>query len=96
MYCASTDVIQVHHTRMANGFVIRANGKRLVFSGDTKPCDLLVEEGKDADLLIHEATFEDGHEVILNFLLVGGVLLHFPHFLFRTFYEVSLDPISML
>ncbi|WKY04767.1 hypothetical protein Q1695_005631 [Nippostrongylus brasiliensis] len=54
--------VQVHHTRMANGFIFGVNGKRLVFSGDTKPCDLLVEEGQNADLLIHEATFEDGHE----------------------------------
>lgn len=48
---------------MANGFVFGIGGKRVVFSGDTKPCDLLVEEGENADLLIHEATFEDGHEV---------------------------------
>ncbi|KAK6061331.1 metallo-beta-lactamase domain protein [Cooperia oncophora] len=54
--------VQVHHTRMANGFIFGVNGKRVVFSGDTKPCDLLVEEGQNADLLIHEATFEDGHE----------------------------------
>ncbi|CCD68706.1 Zinc phosphodiesterase ELAC protein 2 homolog [Caenorhabditis elegans] len=54
--------VQVHHTRMANGFVMRVAGKRIVFSGDTKPCDLLVEEGKDADVLVHESTFEDGHE----------------------------------
>lgn len=47
---------------MANGFIFGVNGKRVVFSGDTKPCDLLVEEGQDADLLVHEATFEDGHE----------------------------------
>ncbi|KAJ1367478.1 Ribonuclease Z [Parelaphostrongylus tenuis] len=54
--------VQVHHTRMANGFIFGIGGKRVVFSGDTKPCDLLVEEGQNADLLIHEATFEDGHE----------------------------------
>ncbi|PIC35139.1 hypothetical protein B9Z55_014586 [Caenorhabditis nigoni] len=54
--------VQVHHTRMANGFVMRVAGKRIVFSGDTKPCDLLVEEGQGADILVHESTFEDGHE----------------------------------
>ncbi|KJH51864.1 GTP-binding domain protein [Dictyocaulus viviparus] len=54
--------VQVHHTRMANGFIFGIGGKRVVFSGDTKPCDLLVQEGMNADLLIHEATFEDGHE----------------------------------
>ncbi|VDL77607.1 unnamed protein product, partial [Nippostrongylus brasiliensis] len=35
--------VQVHHTRMANGFIFGVNGKRLVFSGDTKPCDLLAD-----------------------------------------------------
>ncbi|CAJ0930945.1 unnamed protein product, partial [Mesorhabditis belari] len=54
--------VQVHHTRMANGFVFLCKGKKLVFSGDTKPCDLLVKEGDEADLLIHECTFEDGFE----------------------------------
>lgn len=57
-------ILKVHHTRMANGFVfINSDGRKIVFSGDTKPCDLLVEHGMNADLLIHEATFEDDHEV---------------------------------
>lgn len=59
--------VQVLHTRMANGFVFDTNdGKRIVFSGDTLPCTLLAGAGKDADLLIHEATFEDGYEVTRN------------------------------
>lgn len=58
--------VQVHHTRMANGFVFdTCNGKRIVFSGDTMPCNLLADTGKNADLLIHEATFGDGFEVCL-------------------------------
>jgi len=32
-------------------------GKKLVYSGDTGPCPLLVKAAKGADLLIHEATF---------------------------------------
>ncbi|VDM44577.1 unnamed protein product [Toxocara canis] len=56
-------ILAVHHTRMANGFVfLDSAGRKIVFSGDTKPCDLLVEHGMNADLLIHEATFEDDHE----------------------------------
>lgn len=31
---------------------------KLVYSGDTEPCDDLVRDGEGADLLIHEATFE--------------------------------------
>lgn len=32
---------------------------KLTFSGDTIPCDALVEMGRDSTLLIHEATLED-------------------------------------
>ena len=34
-------------------------GRRLVFSGDTRPCDALVEAAAGADLLVMEATFMD-------------------------------------
>jgi ribonuclease BN (tRNA processing enzyme) len=33
--------------------------KTIVYSGDTRPSDLLIFYGQKADLLIHEATFED-------------------------------------
>lgn len=32
-------------------------GRRIVFSGDTRPCDRVAQLADDADLLIHEATF---------------------------------------
>jgi len=32
-------------------------GRRLVFSGDTRPCDGVLAAALDADLLVHEATF---------------------------------------
>ncbi|XP_019115990.1 zinc phosphodiesterase ELAC protein 2 [Larimichthys crocea] len=38
------------------------SGWKLAFSGDTMPCDDFVHVGKDATLLIHEATLEDGLE----------------------------------
>lgn len=42
------------------GFRLDArNGKSLVFSGDTAPCDRLVELAQDCDLLIHECTFPE-------------------------------------
>lgn len=34
-------------------------GRRIVISGDTRPCSGTVEAARDADLLIHEATFAD-------------------------------------
>ncbi|KAI3359484.1 hypothetical protein L3Q82_013880 [Scortum barcoo] len=38
------------------------SGWKLAFSGDTMPCDAFVQTGKNATLLIHEATLEDGLE----------------------------------
>ena len=34
-------------------------GRRIVISGDTRPCDATVEMARHADLLVHEATFGD-------------------------------------
>lgn len=34
-------------------------GRRLVITGDTRPCDATREAAQDADLLVHEATFGD-------------------------------------
>lgn len=56
--------VQVPHSKMASAFIFDTlDDKRIVFSGDTMPFELLAEVGKNADLLIHEATFEDGFEV---------------------------------
>ena len=34
-------------------------GRRVVYSGDTRPCRATIENSQSADLLIHEATFGD-------------------------------------
>jgi ribonuclease Z len=37
-------------------------GRRIVISGDTRPCTTVVAASKDADLLIHESTFSDDEQ----------------------------------
>ena len=55
--------VPVAHCPEAYGLVLRhASGWKLVYSGDTRPCERLVRAGRGADVLIHEATFEDGLE----------------------------------
>jgi ribonuclease Z len=37
----------------------RRRGRRIVVTGDTRPCEATVAAARDADLLVHEATFAD-------------------------------------
>uniref|UniRef100_A0A1D1XFM1 ribonuclease Z n=2 Tax=Anthurium amnicola TaxID=1678845 RepID=A0A1D1XFM1_9ARAE len=65
--------IPVVHCPQAFGIVLTAAerinsvgktipGWKLVYSGDTRPCQALIDASRDATVLIHEATFEDGLE----------------------------------
>lgn len=57
------ETVQVKHIKYSFGCVLRRKGKwSIVYSGDTAPTQSLVEAGKNATLLIHEATFEDDLE----------------------------------
>ncbi|RUS77424.1 hypothetical protein EGW08_014802 [Elysia chlorotica] len=52
--------VPVDHCNNAFGMVLKQTGGwKIVFSGDTRPCDNLVQAGMDCDVLIHEATHED-------------------------------------
>ncbi|CAM9707102.1 unnamed protein product [Ectocarpus fasciculatus] len=53
--------VPVIHCREAYGLVLQLweDGAKLVYSGDTRPCDRLVRAGTGAAVLIHEATFDD-------------------------------------
>jgi ribonuclease BN (tRNA processing enzyme) len=50
----------VNHGDMeAYGFLIEAEGKRVIYSGDTAPSPELIKYAKEADLLIHECSLPD-------------------------------------
>lgn len=52
--------VDVHHCKNAFGLALKCRtGCKLVYSGDTRPCENLVLAGMDCDILIHEATHED-------------------------------------
>ncbi|XP_015127939.1 ribonuclease Z, mitochondrial isoform X2 [Diachasma alloeum] len=57
------NTVEVNHCLHSFGVsLILTSGKKIVYSGDTQPCNYLVDLGRDCDLLIHEATMEDGME----------------------------------
>uniref|UniRef100_A0ABD2W668 Zinc phosphodiesterase ELAC protein 2 n=1 Tax=Trichogramma kaykai TaxID=54128 RepID=A0ABD2W668_9HYME len=59
----------VTHCPFAYGVTITLkNGQKIAYSGDTIPCNRFVELAKHSDLLIHEATMEDGleHQAVIK------------------------------
>ena len=63
---AALGLAYVHTARVAHrgahcyGMVLRhLDGWSIVYSGDTRPCASLINAGRDATLLIHEATLDD-------------------------------------
>ncbi|CAH1794270.1 unnamed protein product, partial [Owenia fusiformis] len=54
------ETTEVVHCRNAFGSSFtHKDGWKLCYSGDTMPCESLVDIGKECDILIHEATMED-------------------------------------
>ncbi|GAA5907088.1 hypothetical protein JCM8208_004509 [Rhodotorula glutinis] len=54
-----TAVPVLHRCRAWGAVITHSSGWRVVFSGDTMPCEALVTAGQSASLLVHEATIED-------------------------------------
>ncbi|KAK5945640.1 hypothetical protein PMZ80_002845 [Knufia obscura] len=57
------DTVRVSHCQRAQAISITfSNGFKVSYSGDCRPSAAFAEIGKDSDVLIHEATFDDGME----------------------------------
>lgn len=48
------------HTENSLAYLIESNGKSVVYTGDTEPCEEVMELAEDADVLIHECSFPLG------------------------------------
>lgn len=58
-----TNIPVSHSCKGAFGLSLEfLDGIKIIYSGDTRPCDILIEHAKDATLLIHEATFDDSQQ----------------------------------
>ena len=55
----TVSALPVQHGIETLAFKFNADGKTLVFSGDTAPCDNLVQIAKDADALVIECSFPE-------------------------------------
>jgi ribonuclease BN (tRNA processing enzyme) len=62
---------QLVHPIPAYGLRVAADGKVLVYSGDTGPCKELVDLARDADLLLCEAAFVEGADNPVDLHLTG-------------------------
>ncbi len=49
--------VKACHSIYAVSYVVRDKSRKVIYTGDTsEPCDDILEEAKDSDLIIHEAT----------------------------------------
>ena len=48
-----------HRRERASGYRIEAGGAVLAYTGDSGPCEEVIEMSRDADLLVAEATYQD-------------------------------------
>lgn len=53
---------RVHHPVVCYSLRVSAGGRTLVFSGDTAPCEALVESARRADVALFEASFREGED----------------------------------
>lgn len=72
--------VQVIHSFPSYGVVLETDSWKFVYSGDTRPCEELIQAGKGAHIVLHEANFEedmlekakgDRHSTLQEVCLVG-------------------------
>ncbi|MCD6300984.1 MAG: ribonuclease Z [Staphylothermus sp.] len=78
----SVECFKVDHGIEAYGYRINlSNGKSITYTGDTRPCDNVLEHAKKTTILIHEATFtsdlrkeayEQGHSTAADAALIAS------------------------
>lgn len=61
----------VSHPVQAFGLRLEHYGRTLAYSGDTDSCDSLVELARDADLLLAEASFQEGRDDVRGVHMTG-------------------------
>lgn len=59
VHCPQAYAVVLKAAERANSAGRSIPGWKLVYSGDTRPCQSLIDASRDATVLIHEATFED-------------------------------------
>ncbi len=67
------ETIPVEHGFPTNAFVFKADGKKIVFSGDTAPCKNIIDISTDADLLVIECSFPEEFGPIPGHLIPSQV-----------------------
>jgi ribonuclease BN (tRNA processing enzyme) len=67
----SITATRVAHPVEAYAFRVEHQGRSFVYTGDTGPCEQLVELARDTDLLLSEAAFTHGKEDIPDLHLTG-------------------------
>lgn len=65
------DVQQLKHPVPAYGMRVECDGRVLTYSGDTGPCEELVELATGSDLLLAEAAFQEGYDNPVDLHLTG-------------------------
>jgi len=55
------ETVPMFHGAPANGYRLKLDGKILAYTGDTGPGEVIVELARNADWLISECSFPDGH-----------------------------------